>query len=57
MSFLELDRVSFAHSGAVPLFEDLSLRLEPGWTGVVGANGSIVGHVCRRYLRPRTTLY
>ncbi len=39
MPFLELSRVSFAHSGAVPLFDDLSLRFESGWTGVVGPNG------------------
>jgi len=30
----------FAHADAVPLFSDVSLDLEPGWTGVVGANGA-----------------
>ena len=39
MLSLDLARVCFAHSGAVPLIRDLSLRLEAGWTGVVGANG------------------
>jgi ATPase subunit of ABC transporter with duplicated ATPase domains len=37
---IDLSRVYFAHSGAVPLISDLSLRLEAGWTGVVGPNGS-----------------
>ncbi len=38
--FISLSGVSFAHSDARPLFDDLSLRFEPGWTGVVGANGT-----------------
>jgi ATPase subunit of ABC transporter with duplicated ATPase domains len=37
---IDLSRVYFAHSSAVPLISDLSLRLEAGWTGVVGPNGS-----------------
>jgi ATPase subunit of ABC transporter with duplicated ATPase domains len=37
---IDLSGVCFAHSGAVPLISDLSLRLEAGWTGVVGPNGS-----------------
>jgi ATPase subunit of ABC transporter with duplicated ATPase domains len=35
-----LSNVSFSHSDSVPLIVDLSLRIEAGWTGVVGANGS-----------------
>ncbi len=38
--FLSLDHVSFAHADAVPLLSDVSLRLEPGWHGLVGANGA-----------------
>jgi ATPase subunit of ABC transporter with duplicated ATPase domains len=37
---IELDRVSFAYSDSVPLLSELSLRLFPGWYGVVGPNGS-----------------
>ena len=40
MLSIDLSRVCFAHSSAVPLIRDLSLRLEAGWTGVVGANGT-----------------
>lgn len=36
---IQLSRVAFSFGGA-PLFSDVSLRLEPGWHGVVGANGS-----------------
>jgi len=32
--------VSFSHSDSVPLIVDLNLGIEPGWTGVVGPNGS-----------------
>ena len=40
MTSIVLSRVCFAHSDSVPLLRDLSLQLEPGWTGVVGANGA-----------------
>jgi ATPase subunit of ABC transporter with duplicated ATPase domains len=34
-----LTGVSFAHSSANPILSDLDLRLDPGWTGLVGPNG------------------
>jgi ATPase subunit of ABC transporter with duplicated ATPase domains len=37
--FISLSGVSFAHSDARPLFVELSIRFEPGWTGLVGPNG------------------
>jgi ATPase subunit of ABC transporter with duplicated ATPase domains len=37
---VELHRVSFAYSDSVPLISNLSLRLVPGWYGVVGPNGA-----------------
>ena len=40
MLSIDLSRVCFAHTSALPLIRDLSLRLEAGWTGVVGANGT-----------------
>jgi len=37
---LRLLSLTFTHEHATtPLFQDLALHLEPGWTGVVGANG------------------
>jgi ATPase subunit of ABC transporter with duplicated ATPase domains len=39
MSSLRLDRVRFAHSDAVPLLQDVSFHLRPGWTGLCGENG------------------
>src|SRR5450755_4517536 len=39
MPSLRLHDVSFAYTDAVPLFEHVELQLEPGWTGLVGANG------------------
>jgi ATPase subunit of ABC transporter with duplicated ATPase domains len=39
MPSLRLHDVSFAYTDAVPLFEHVELVLEPGWTGLVGANG------------------
>ena len=39
MPSITVSAVSFAHSDAVPLIRDLSLRLETGWAGVVGPNG------------------
>jgi ATPase subunit of ABC transporter with duplicated ATPase domains len=38
--FVSFDHVSFAHADAVPLLSDVSLRLDPGWHGLVGANGA-----------------
>ena len=40
MPQLELRRLSFSHADSVPLLRDVELRLEPGWYGAVGANGS-----------------
>ncbi len=40
MPSLVLSRVSHAYADDVPLLEDVSLHLAPGWTGVVGANGA-----------------
>lgn len=40
MSSLTLAGVSFAYDPAHPLFQDLSLSLWTGWTGLVGANGT-----------------
>ena len=40
MPSIDLTGVFYAHSSAVPLINDLTLRLDGGWTGVVGANGS-----------------
>ncbi len=37
---LRFSSVTFAWPGQAPLFRDLSLQLPPGWTGIVGANGS-----------------
>ena len=39
MTSLVLSHVCFAHTDAVPILEDCSLRLAGGWTGVVGPNG------------------
>lgn len=39
--FVRFHNVTFAYPSAVdPLFSDLSLHLPPGWSGVVGANGT-----------------
>jgi len=35
-----LSKVSFSHSDSVPLIVDLDLRIDSGWTGVVGSNGA-----------------
>ncbi len=37
---LELHGVSVAHAGRAPVLSDIHLRLERGFTGVVGANGA-----------------
>ena len=38
MPAVSLERVSFAHADAVPLLEEVTLRLPAGWTAVVGEN-------------------
>lgn len=40
MALLRADRVAFSHLDSVPLFEDTTFVLTPGWTGLVGANGA-----------------
>ena len=38
---ISLQHLSFAYENTPePLFNDISLQLSPGWTGIVGANGS-----------------
>jgi len=39
MSAVHFNHVSFSYSSAVPIIEDASFDLGPGWTGLVGANG------------------
>lgn len=40
MSAIHFSSVSFAYSSAVPILENASFDLGPGWTGLVGANGA-----------------
>jgi len=40
MPSLALAGVTFAYAGAAPIITDLDLRLEGGWSGLVGANGA-----------------
>jgi len=40
MPSLLFARATFAHGGSLPILADLDLRLEDGWTGLVGANGA-----------------
>jgi ABC-type multidrug transport system ATPase subunit len=40
MPTITLSRVAFGHTSSTPLFEDLDLQLDPGWTGLVGPNGA-----------------
>ncbi len=40
MPSVHLDSLSFSFLDAVPLFDELSLDLGPGWTGIVGENGA-----------------
>ncbi len=37
---IHLDRLSFAYSSAVEVFDTVSVHIGAGWTGVVGPNGS-----------------
>ena len=36
---IHFNHVSFSYSSAVPIIEDATFDLGPGWTGLVGANG------------------
>ena len=40
MPSLHLVDLSFGHTSAVPIFDDVTVHLGPGWHGLVGANGS-----------------
>jgi ATPase subunit of ABC transporter with duplicated ATPase domains len=40
MPAIRLSHVSFSYSSAVPIIEDASFDLGPGWVGLVGANGA-----------------
>lgn len=40
MSAIHCSHVSFSYSSAVPIIEDATFDLGPGWTGLVGANGA-----------------
>ncbi len=40
MPAVHFSHVSFSYSSAVPILEDASFDLGPGWTGLVGANGA-----------------
>jgi ATPase subunit of ABC transporter with duplicated ATPase domains len=40
MSAIHFSHVSFSYSSAVPIIDDASFDLGPGWTGLVGANGA-----------------
>lgn len=40
MLSLHFVNLSFRHTSAVPLFDDVTVHLGPGWHGLVGANGS-----------------
>lgn len=36
---IRFQNVSFSHLATIPLIKDLTIHLERGWTGIVGANG------------------
>ncbi len=40
MSAIHVSHVSYSYSSAVPVIDDASFDLGPGWTGLVGANGA-----------------
>ena len=40
MSTLHLDALSFFYTSSAPVLDDVSLHLNAGWTGLVGANGA-----------------
>ncbi len=40
MSSIRLERLSFAHSGSVPVLSDVSVHLSARFTGLVGENGA-----------------
>lgn len=55
---LQLNHITFAHEGAhFPLFEELNLQFYPGWSGIIGANGtgkSTLLHLIEGSLRPQS---
>ncbi|MBN2008924.1 ABC-F family ATP-binding cassette domain-containing protein [candidate division KSB1 bacterium] len=57
-TFIEFSNMSFTYASmATPLFEDISLHIHTGWTGVVGANGagkSTLLKLASRKLQPDT---
>ncbi len=40
MSFVRLERVSFAFRDSVPILDQIDLQLSQGWSGLVGENGA-----------------
>ena len=54
---LSFQHVTFAYDGApTPLFEDMTLNLAEGWTGIVGPNGAgktTFLHLAAGYLEPQ----
>ena len=40
MSAIHFNHISFSYSSAVPIIEDATFDLGPGWAGLVGANGA-----------------
>ena len=40
MSAIRFTNVSYAHTSAVPIIDDVTFDLGPGWTGLVGVNGA-----------------
>jgi ATPase subunit of ABC transporter with duplicated ATPase domains len=40
MPAITLSRVSFGYTSSTPLFEDVDVQLDRGWTGLVGPNGA-----------------
>ncbi len=40
MPAVHLDHLTFRHTSAVAVLDDVSAHIGPGWTGVVGANGA-----------------
>ena len=55
MLSVSADRLAFAYTDRVQLFQDVQFRLVPGWYGFVGANGtgkSTMAQLIRGELRP-----
>lgn len=51
MPSLRATRASFAFSDALPLLDDATFHLDPGWTGLVGENGAGKSTLLRLFLR------